>query len=225
MSSKTRPQKFCTKCGDSLSGDAVFCRNCGTPATLNNVATKGMTVRDTLRVIDVILNKTDEARPSRQVQQPVDRSQDRVPWWRRLHRRREVAMPSAPLLSPFLIDPGLAYTLFAEFCVSVASAIAYDAVKHRLDRKQDTYHEKEIARLKEEIDHAQARGKDETLQLVNDAIKLIKSIGTPSNSVPVNSSELVKVLESRGWTTQTAESKATQIAKLLTTIGIENLQE
>jgi len=33
MPPRTRPQKFCTKCGNSLSGDAVFCRNCGTLAT------------------------------------------------------------------------------------------------------------------------------------------------------------------------------------------------
>jgi hypothetical protein len=130
---------------------------------------------------------------------------------------------SAPAIAAWF-DP-LAYTLFAEFCVGVASAIAYDALKHGFDKKKHDANEKEIARLNQEIARAQSQGKDEALQLINDAIKLVKSIGSPSNTLSVDSSGITKSLESRGWTSQDAESKARQIAQLLTTIGVQNLNE
>jgi len=154
--------------------------------------------------------------------------------------RNEEYFPVAPL-GPFLKDLQyeipLAYSLFVDICIALASGVLIEAAKSALGKNE---RENEIAKLTEQISHLRAELKqfepnrsEETFKqafaLVNEAIQVVKSasssLGISTKSLKADPSDIAKHLEDEGWQTQQAKKTAAILTEKLSSIGVENLRE
>jgi hypothetical protein len=140
--------------------------------------------------------------------------------WRKKQSRLEDSAVVHALVAgdPLLI--GIAYALCAEFLVSLARKLVHRASKRKLTTSVDYRRELEamsrrISRLEDMIARRDNYWLAQAYQVVGDQAKFLSPIISVPLSVRLDQSRILRFLMTLGWTRSEAESKATDIIKLL----------